>query len=92
MRDQQIPPPRPPRPTQAFLNFVKSMFGCGVLSLPHAFEQSGLWAGIATFLAIGGLCTYTMVLIVRCKHMVAKAQPASSKPLVTYGDVASGSS
>ena len=54
----------------AFLNFFKSMFGCGVLSLPHAFEQSGLVAGVVSYVLIAGICTYTMQLVIRCKHML----------------------
>ena len=48
----------------------RSMFGCGVLSLSHAFEQSGLVNGIVAYCLIAGICSYTMTLIIECKHML----------------------
>jgi proton-coupled amino acid transporter len=68
----------------AFLTFFKSMFGCGVLSLPHAFQQSGLEAGIIVYIVMGVVCTYTMNVIIKCKRMLNKSHPH----LVTFGDVA----
>jgi amino acid permease len=67
-----------------FLTFFKSMFGCGVLSLPHAFQQSGLWAGIVIYVITAGICTYTMNLVIKCKMMLSERHPH----LVTFGDVA----
>ena len=61
-----------------------SMFGCGVLSLPHAFQQSGLYAGIVFYLLTAVVCTYTMNLLIKCKRMLSATHPH----LVTYGDVA----
>eukprot|EP00041_Stephanoeca_diplocostata_P029199 m.856300 g.856300 ORF g.856300 m.856300 type:complete len:240 (-) comp23512_c0_seq11:4179-4898(-) len=84
----------------AFINFFKSMFGVGVLGLPHAFEQSGLLAGIVFYIVIAILCTYSMQLIIKCKHRLEPLDkqigyhvPSSSgrshtAPLVTYGELA----
>ena len=65
----------------AFLNFFKSMFGCGVLSLPHAFEQAGLYAGVVAYVLIAAVCCYTMRLVIRCKHMLQPPPPPPPPPL-----------
>jgi len=76
----------------AFLNFFKSMFGCGVLSLPHAFQEAGLVAGIITYAIMCGVCIYSMVVIIACKHMLQRQQREAGQrgapEIVTFGDVA----
>lgn len=52
----------------AFLNFVKQMFGAGVLALPHAFTWSGLLGGLGLLGLVLGVCCYSQVLLVKCLH------------------------
>lgn len=49
----------------AFFNYLKSMIGLGLLSLPWAFAQTGLLTGSVSLLLLGYMNWYTDVLVVR---------------------------
>ena len=53
----------------AFVNFFKSLFGAGVLTLPHAMLSVGLPLAISVFIVLGLTCTYTVFLLLEAKRM-----------------------
>eukprot|EP00750_Incisomonas_marina_P028477 INCI6736.1.p1 GENE.INCI6736.1~~INCI6736.1.p1 ORF type:complete len:371 (+),score=50.83 INCI6736.1:193-1305(+) len=73
----------------AFLNFVKQMFGAGVLALPHAFTWSGLVGGLGLLGLVLGVCCYSQVLLVKCLH---EAQARQQRQIEQAQKVAVGAS
>ncbi|KAI1717471.1 transmembrane amino acid transporter protein [Ditylenchus destructor] len=71
--------------TATLINFLKGMVGPGVLSLPIAFKQSGLWTGFFLVFFFGALSTYCMHQLVHCSRQLSKR--IGGKPL-SYGSVA----
>lgn len=61
-------------------NTTKSIFGSGVLAMPHAFAAAGMVPGFILTLAIGAWSLFTIELIARCTRLVPKA--------ATYDDLA----
>ena len=59
-------------PTAAFITAFKSMFGVGVLTLPHAFTRSGLVAVCVLYLTIAGICAFTMLMVIHLKHSLER--------------------
>lgn len=51
-------------------NFLKSMMGAGLLSLPRAFGHSGLALGAISYFIIALLCTYTLLILIQAKRKV----------------------
>lgn len=80
---------------QAFGNTIKSFVGVGILALPYAIKQSGLWAGIIGLVVIGFVSAYTMKILVRCKiemelrrKFASETNPSAhliDEPEITYG-------
>ena len=64
----------------ALLYFIKAYVGPGCLSLPLAFQNAGLWLGVATLVILSVCVTYNLRTLVLCKRAYAGA--------VTYADVA----
>ncbi|GMI25680.1 hypothetical protein TeGR_g8585 [Tetraparma gracilis] len=87
------PPPSPPRklssPRVSFVNFFKSLFGAGVLALPHAMSTVGL--PLAT-----SIYSLVLVCVVISCHLLLEAKRKASAlsslrgdgvPLRTYEDL-----
>eukprot|EP00755_Sulcionema_specki_P033080 Sspe_Gene.100033::Locus_74509_Transcript_1_1_Confidence_1.000_Length_568::g.100033::m.100033 len=49
----------------AFFNFFKSMFGAGVLALPHAMTWSGLTSGIVGYSIVAFVCWFSIYLLIK---------------------------
>lgn len=72
----------------AFWNFFKSMFGAGILALPHAFADAGLVAGgIAYSIAVVS-CIESMLLTLRCKAEAVRQLGKSETEVRTYPQLA----
>ncbi|XP_055894769.1 proton-coupled amino acid transporter 2-like isoform X1 [Biomphalaria glabrata] len=69
--------------SQALMNLLKGTAGTGILSLPTAFKNVGLWAGLALFLIVGMLTVHCMLMLNSCCHLLEKR---SSKSILTYVD------
>jgi len=76
----------------AFVNLVKAFMGTGILSIPHAFTQAGLYLGLVGYVLINLICTYTLAVLIQCKRLAIKKQAENpgKKPFIidTYKDVA----
>ncbi|KAL3100775.1 hypothetical protein niasHT_021054 [Heterodera trifolii] len=71
------------------VNFMKGMIGSGILTLPIAFKQAGLWTAFGLVFVFGALNTITMHMLVRSAHHLAKTKKGARNgggPL-SYGEV-----
>jgi Transmembrane amino acid transporter protein len=59
----------------AFINMLNSFFGSGVLGLPYAFRQAGMYAGTVTILVVALLSNYSMKLLVSCREIATRMHP-----------------
>ncbi|KRZ96024.1 Proton-coupled amino acid transporter 4, partial [Trichinella sp. T8] len=69
---------------QAMMNLIKAVIGTGILSLPEAFRNSGLWFACALVVftnLINVLCIRKMV---KCAHKICKK---SGRSAVDYGEM-----
>ncbi|CAJ0934940.1 unnamed protein product, partial [Mesorhabditis belari] len=57
---------------QTLVSLIKAMVGAGVLSLPYAFKQAGLWMGFSLMSLFGFISYFTFRKIVLCAHYLAK--------------------
>jgi proton-coupled amino acid transporter len=48
---------------EALVHLIKGMTGTGLLSLPLAFANAGLWTGLVTLLCVCALDTYSMRML-----------------------------
>mmetsp|Transcript_57368 Transcript_57368/g.152965 ORF Transcript_57368/g.152965 Transcript_57368/m.152965 type:complete len:400 (-) Transcript_57368:402-1601(-) len=62
-----------------FLNFFKSLFGTGFLSLPHAFAWGGLWGGVALSVLATILCGTSLLLLLDCQRLSTRIAPSGHK-------------
>ena len=56
----------------ALISLVKGLLGTGLLGLPFAFQNSGLYVGLAFLFVIILLNIYCMREIVKCAHYYGK--------------------
>uniref|UniRef100_T1JSP3 Amino acid transporter transmembrane domain-containing protein n=1 Tax=Tetranychus urticae TaxID=32264 RepID=T1JSP3_TETUR len=50
--------------TAAFMNLLKGNIGTGILSMPNAFKNSGIFAGVLTLPVIGFICLHAIFLLI----------------------------
>eukprot|EP01138_Halocafeteria_seosinensis_P015986 gb/GECG01016314.1/.p1 GENE.gb/GECG01016314.1/~~gb/GECG01016314.1/.p1 ORF type:complete len:725 (+),score=95.54 gb/GECG01016314.1/:1-2175(+) len=60
--------------TQGLLNFLKGMFGAGILAIPSSFNKTGIPAGILLYLLVGLTCTVAMLALIYIKHELQRRQ------------------
>lgn len=53
----------------AYFNFVNSVVGAGIIGLPFAIAQSGLWMGMVLLITIGYLTFVGVQTIIKCGTM-----------------------
>ncbi|XP_055841082.1 proton-coupled amino acid transporter-like protein CG1139 isoform X1 [Episyrphus balteatus] len=70
---------------ETFMHLLKGSLGSGILAMPLAFMNAGLWFGlIATFL-VGAICTYCVHILVKCAHILCRRRKI---PSMGFADVA----
>ncbi|KAI1729261.1 transmembrane amino acid transporter protein domain-containing protein [Ditylenchus destructor] len=74
-------------PEQAFVHMVKAMLGTGLLSLPYAFQHSGLYLGLILLVLICIVCLYCMRQIVFAAHFVCRR---NGRELIDYANIMRG--
>lgn len=64
---------------------LKGSLGSGILAMPLAFANGGLWFGLVSTFIVGSICTYCVHILVKCSHVLCcRAQV----PSLGYADVA----
>lgn len=69
--------------TETLIHILKGSLGTGILAMPDAFKNSGLIVGTFGTLLIGYLCTYCLIVLVRCQYEICKRV---RKPIISYPD------
>lgn len=59
---------------ETLIHIIKGAVGTGILAMPEAFKNSGIWNGLISTAIIGIICTY-------CLHVLFKAQYEICKEL-----------
>ena len=55
-----------------FFNLLTAFVGAGALAIPATFAQTGIIGGVAGLVFVGVINVYTMILLVRAKHRLAR--------------------
>lgn len=74
------------------IHLLKGNVGTGILAMPDAFKNAGLYVGLFSTLLLGAICTHCMHMLVKCSRELCKrAQvPSLSFPEVCYGAFETG--
>ncbi|XP_035772552.1 proton-coupled amino acid transporter-like protein pathetic isoform X1 [Anopheles albimanus] len=75
----------PTTDTETLVHLLKGSLGSGILAMPLAFVNAGLWFGLVATLAIGAICTYCVHILVRCSHILCRR---AQLPSLGFADVA----
>jgi solute carrier family 36 (proton-coupled amino acid transporter) len=54
------------------IHLLKGNIGTGILALPDAFKNAGLYVGLFGTLLMGVICTHCMHMLVRCSHELCR--------------------
>ncbi|CAB3259053.1 unnamed protein product [Arctia plantaginis] len=67
------------------IHLLKGSLGSGILAMPMAFRNAGLYFGLVATFAIGGICTYCVhVLVKTCHELCRRIQ----KPSLGFAETA----
>lgn len=74
------------------IHLLKGNIGTGILAMPEAFKNAGLYVGLIGTMIMGFICTHCMHMLVGCAHELCRRQqvPALSFPDVVYSAFATG--
>ncbi|XP_049819913.1 proton-coupled amino acid transporter-like protein CG1139 isoform X2 [Aethina tumida] len=67
------------------IHLLKGSLGSGILSMPLAFANSGLYFGLASTFVVGFICTYCVHMLVRSAHSLCRRMRV---PMLGFADVA----
>lgn len=62
----------------SLMHLLKGNIGTGILAMPSAVKNAGLWVGSVGVLAIGGIAVHCMHMLLKCSHILRKRTNASS--------------
>lgn len=54
------------------IHLLKGNIGTGILAMPDAFKNSGLYVGLFGTLLMGAICTHCMHVLVKCSHELCR--------------------
>lgn len=57
---------------ECLMHLLKGMIGTGILAMPVAFKNGGLWASLVVVMIIGVICTHCMHLLVICGNEICR--------------------
>uniref|UniRef100_A0A1I8NFE8 Amino acid transporter transmembrane domain-containing protein n=1 Tax=Musca domestica TaxID=7370 RepID=A0A1I8NFE8_MUSDO len=74
------------------IHLLKGNVGTGILAMPDAFKNAGLYMGLFGTLIMGAVCTHCMHMLVRCSHELSRRiqQPSLSFSEVGYWSFETG--
>lgn len=67
------------------IHLLKGSLGTGILAMPMAFKNAGLFFGLAATFTIGFVCTYCVHVLVKCAHELCRR---TRVPSLDFADVA----
>lgn len=71
--------------SETLIHLLKGSLGSGILSMPLAFSNAGLWFGLMATIIVGAICTYCVHILVKCAHVLSKR---AQVPSLGFADVA----
>lgn len=66
-------------------HLLKGSLGSGILAMPLAFANAGLWFGLAAMFIVGLICTYCVHILVKCEHILCRR---TQTPSFGYAELA----
>lgn len=75
-------------PTSNFdtmVHLLKGNIGTGILAMPEAFKNAGLYVGLFGTLIMGAICTHCMHMLVNCSHELCRRL---QQPSLDFSEVA----
>ncbi|KAH8241069.1 proton-coupled amino acid transporter-like protein CG1139 isoform X2 [Drosophila bipectinata] len=75
-------------PTSNFdtlVHLLKGNIGTGILAMPDAFKNAGLYVGLVGTMIMGAICTHCMHMLVNCSHELCRRL---QKPSLDFSEVA----
>ncbi|XP_055636354.1 proton-coupled amino acid transporter-like protein CG1139 isoform X2 [Toxorhynchites rutilus septentrionalis] len=54
------------------VHLLKGNIGTGILAMPDAFKNAGLYVGLIGTLLMGAICTHCMHILVKCSHELCR--------------------
>ncbi|XP_030376711.1 proton-coupled amino acid transporter-like protein CG1139 isoform X2 [Scaptodrosophila lebanonensis] len=75
-------------PTSNFdtlVHLLKGNIGTGILAMPDAFKNAGLYVGLFGTLLMGAICTHCMHMLVACSHELCRRL---QQPSLNFSEVA----
>lgn len=73
------------RDWDTLIHLLKGSLGSGILAMPLAFANAGLWFGLIATFIIGAICTYCVHILVKCAHILSRR---TQVPSLGFADVA----
>ncbi|XP_033230584.1 proton-coupled amino acid transporter-like protein pathetic isoform X2 [Belonocnema kinseyi] len=67
------------------VHLLKGSLGSGILAMPMAFLNAGLYFGLFATFFIGAVCTYCVHILVKCAHTLCRR---TQTPSLGFADVA----
>lgn len=74
------------------IHLLKGNIGTGILAMPDAFKNAGLYVGLIGTMIMGVVCTHCMHMLVGCSHELCRRRqvPSMSFPEVVYNAFETG--
>lgn len=69
---------------QCLMHVLKGNMGPGILAVPYAVKNAGLWGGFVGVLVIGTIAVHCMHILVKCSRLICERM---DKQILDYGDV-----
>lgn len=69
------------------IHLLKGNIGTGILAMPDAFKNSGLYVGLFGTLLLGAICTHCMHMLVKCSHELCRRM---QMPSLSFSEVCFG--
>lgn len=75
----------PTTDVETLIHLLKGSLGTGILAMPLAFLNAGLFFGLVATFIIGTVCTYCIHILVKCAHILSQRMKV---PSLGFADVA----
>ncbi|XP_045768177.1 proton-coupled amino acid transporter 4 [Maniola jurtina] len=66
------------------IHLLKGNIGTGILAMPDAFKNAGLFLGVIGTLVMGAICTHCMHILVSCSHELCIR---NQRPALSFAEV-----
>ncbi|XP_014243811.1 proton-coupled amino acid transporter-like protein pathetic isoform X2 [Cimex lectularius] len=75
----------PTTDAETLIHLLKGSLGTGILAMPFAFANAGLFFGLVATCLIGLVCTYCIHILIKCSHKLCRRMKV---PSLGFADVA----